>query len=194
MKGKRALPKLRPLLGVCEASLAEASGCHAQLSWRPRQAVLWGSRGYSRRYTIPNPAYLINMDIHRATGSDPKSDVRRGKALPLAGSHPSDAARRMRAHLSRASQPQSPRNGYRERNGRERHPTDPACASGPGTGIPPRRRLFRVAAIHAAELGKASLPCPDVDQFAAGARCRRQPDNAATGCVRLRRSCMYGLD
>jgi hypothetical protein len=82
MKGKRALPKLRPLLGVCEASLAEASGCHAQLSWRPRQAVLWGSRGYSRRYTIPNPAYLINMDIHRATRSDPKNDVRRGKAPP----------------------------------------------------------------------------------------------------------------
>jgi hypothetical protein len=29
---------------------------------------------------ISNLAYLINMDIHRATRSDPKSDVRRGKA------------------------------------------------------------------------------------------------------------------
>jgi hypothetical protein len=165
--------------------------CHracAHRSWRPRLAALWGSRSrsYPRRYTIPNLAYLTNIDIHRATRSDAKSDVRRGKAPPLAGSHPSDAAR------SNACAPvqafaASIASKRLSRTKRARKATDPARASCPGTGRAPRRRLFRVAAIHVAELGKASLPCPEVDQFAAGSielvAQGADDSNAATGCV-----------
>jgi hypothetical protein len=48
-----------------------------------RFAALWGSRHWQngQRYTIPSLA-VIGMVFFRATRSDAKSELRKGKALP----------------------------------------------------------------------------------------------------------------
>jgi hypothetical protein len=84
---------------LVKPSLAEARGLHAQPLGHsdPRGAspLLWGSRHWQNGQPdiIPSLA-VIGMVFFRAIRSDAKSDVRKGKAFPLAGSNPFDATRR----------------------------------------------------------------------------------------------------
>jgi hypothetical protein len=107
------------------------------------------------------------MVFFRATRSDAKSDVRKGKALPARRFESVRRHSLTLPHLSKPSRPRSHRDGYPRRNGQERRNRHPARrASRPATGDTAETAAFSCTCHAGGRTGKGTVPRAEFNQLA----------------------------